>query len=106
MPYVVYCTRIRGALSVDGRTSASPAPTPRSVDPATFASAVMFDECSDELCAESSEPSTDCAQFADSWIFTIAMLLAASSAQGGGTNSGFASDGPMYVHTKPPDSIV
>src|SRR5215216_3339808 len=64
----------------------------------------MLVECSVELCAESIEPSSTCAQLHAACILTIAYLIPGTGAQAGGSNARIASFGPIQIQTKPPPS--
>src|SRR3954470_429900 len=64
----------------------------------------MLVECRLELCAESIEPSSTCAQLHPACIFTIAYLMPGCGAHAGGSNSRISSFGPSQAHTKPPAS--
>ncbi len=55
----------------------------------------MSEECRLELWALSIWPSMICAQLHGSWMRTIETRSAPVGAQGGGSNAGMASGGPM-----------
>ena len=86
-------------MSVDGRSQAVPVAVEPSTSPAG-----MLVECRLELCAESIEPSSTCAQLHAACIFTTAYLMPGSGAQAGGSNSRISSFGPIQTQTKPPPS--
>src|SRR6185436_424884 len=90
---------MRGALSVEGRSQAEPV----AVEPSTSADGMLV-ECRLELCAESIEPSSTCAQLHAACIFTIAYLMPGLGAQAGGSNSRIWSLGPIHTQMKPPPS--
>src|SRR5205085_9790433 len=64
----------------------------------------MLVECRLELCAESIEPSSTCAQLQATCILTIAYLMPGCGAHAGGSNSRILSFGPSHAQTKPPAS--
>src|SRR5687767_15684372 len=64
----------------------------------------MLVECRLELCAESIEPSSTCAQLHAACIFTIAYLMLGFGAHAGGSNSRISSRGPIHTQMKPPPS--
>ena len=64
----------------------------------------MLVECRLELCAESIEPSSTCAQLQATCIFTIAIRVCGCGAQAGGSHSRISSRGPIHAHTNPPPS--
>src|SRR5436309_228745 len=91
---------MRGALSFEGRNHASSV----AVEPYTSSAAGMLVECRLELCAESIDPSSTCAQLHAACIFTTAYWMPGAGAHAGGSNSRILSSGPSQAHTKPPAS--
>src|SRR4029079_17295452 len=98
-PKVVPCTCSLGALSVDGR-SHSPSVAPAL---ATWAG-TMSVECRLELCAESTAPSSTCAQLQSTWILTMLVRTAGEGAHAGGSKSRISPGGPIQTQTNPPAS--
>src|SRR5829696_4124567 len=90
---------MRGALSFDGRTHAVPVAVEPSTSPAG-----MLVECRLELCAESIEPSSTCAQLHAACIFTMAYVMPGTGAHAGGSNARICSFGPIQAQTNPPPS--
>src|SRR3954469_9014848 len=64
----------------------------------------MLVECRLELCAESIEPSSTCAQLQATCILTIAYLMPGCGAQAGGSKSRMYSFGPSHAQPNPPAS--
>src|SRR5688572_10284081 len=95
-PYEVGSKCSRGALSFDGRGQLVCV----AFAPSTCAAGISV-ECKLELCAESIEPSSTCAQLHAACIFTIEMLAPLDHA--GGCHSA-AGCGPIQIHTNPPPS--
>src|ERR1700756_1814406 len=91
---------MRGDLSADGRSHAESV----AVEPLTLVAVGMLLECRLELCAESIEPSSTCAQLQATCILTIAYLMPGFGAHAGGSNSRISSFGPSHAQTKPPAS--
>jgi hypothetical protein len=87
-------------LSTEGRSQAESV----AVEPYTLSAAGMLVECKVELCAESIEPSSTCAQLQAACILTTAVRQPGCGAQAGGSNGVMASRGPIQAQTKPPAS--
>ena len=90
---------MRGALSTEGRSHAVSV----AVEPSTLAAGILV-ECRLELCAESIEPSSTCAQLQAACILTMLVLVVALGAHAGGCSSRIWSAGPIHTHTNPPAS--
>ena len=59
-----------------------------------------------ELCAESIEPSSTCAQLQAACILTTAVRQFGCGAQAGGSKGRISLLGPIHTQTKPPPSAV
>jgi hypothetical protein len=86
-------------LSADGRSHDESV----AVEPSTSATGMLV-ECRLELCAESIEPSSTCAQLHATCILTIAYWRPGFGAHAGGSKSRISSFGPIHAQMKPPPS--